>query len=168
MHFKLFYSSVKNLNWWNWPQAPGQWSPRQVQDWLTFEHKLLLRKKTIFITTMVSSDFHERICKLQAGVNPGKYLGEEAEPCNWGRDWPKPLNEVALSYQADGFFCQQITLTYNDMQASQAVKWERIHPPMQKMWVWSLGPKEPLEKEITTQSSILAWEIPWIEEPEGL
>ena len=24
MHFKLFYSSVKNLDWWNWPQAPGQ------------------------------------------------------------------------------------------------------------------------------------------------
>ena len=32
----------------------------------------------------------------------------------------------------------------------------------------SLGGKEPLEKEIATHSSVLAWEIPWIEEPGGL
>ena len=31
-----------------------------------------------------------------------------------------------------------------------------------------LGQKDPLEEEITTQSSILAWRIPWIEEPGGL
>ena len=55
---------------------------------------------------MVSSDFHERMCKLQAGGNPGKYLGEEAEPCNRGSDLPKPFSEVALSFQADGFLCQ--------------------------------------------------------------
>ena len=38
---------------------------------------------------------------------------------------------------------------------------------MQQMWVWSLGQKNPLEKEIATHSSILAWEIPWTEEPGG-
>ena len=32
----------------------------------------------------------------------------------------------------------------------------------------SLGQEEPLEKEVTTHSSILAWEIPWTEEPGGL
>ena len=32
----------------------------------------------------------------------------------------------------------------------------------------SLGPKDPLEKEMITHSSILAWEIPWTEEPGGL
>ena len=32
-------------------------------------------------------------------------------------------------------------------------------------WVWSLGQEDPLEKEIATHSSILAWEIPWMEEP---
>ena len=32
----------------------------------------------------------------------------------------------------------------------------------------SLGRKDPLEKEMTTHSSILAWEIPWTEEPGGL
>ena len=34
--------------------------------------------------------------------------------------------------------------------------------------VQSLGQEDPLEKEMTTHSSILAWEIPWIEEPGGL
>ena len=33
---------------------------------------------------------------------------------------------------------------------------------------YSLGEKDPLEKEKATHSSILAWEIPWIEKPGGL
>ena len=37
----------------------------------------------------------------------------------------------------------------------------------QEMWVQSLGQEDPLEKE-TANSSILAWEIPWTEEPGGL
>ena len=41
-------------------------------------------------------------------------------------------------------------------------------PAMQEMWVHSLGGEEPLEKEMATHSSILAWEIPWTEEPGGL
>ena len=36
------------------------------------------------------------------------------------------------------------------------------------MWVWPLGQEEPLEKEMAIHSSILAWEIPWTEEPGGL
>ena len=39
---------------------------------------------------------------------------------------------------------------------------------MQKMWIQSLGWEDPLEKEMATHSSILAWEIPWMEEPGGL
>ena len=39
---------------------------------------------------------------------------------------------------------------------------------MQETQVRSLGQEDPLEKEIATHSSILAWEIPWIEEPGGL
>ena len=40
--------------------------------------------------------------------------------------------------------------------------------PMQKTWVWSLGWEDPLEREMITHSSVLAWEIPWKEEPSGL
>ena len=35
-------------------------------------------------------------------------------------------------------------------------------------WIRSLGQEDPLEKEMATYSSILAWEIPWTEEPGGL
>ena len=36
------------------------------------------------------------------------------------------------------------------------------------MWVQSLGLKDPLEEGMATHSSVLAWEIPWTEEPGGL
>ena len=53
-----------------------------------------------------------------------------------------------------------------DVCASQVA-----HPPMQKtheMWVRSLGQEDPLEEETATHSSVLAWKIPWTEEPGGL
>ena len=36
------------------------------------------------------------------------------------------------------------------------------------MWVLSLGREDPLEADVATHSSILAWRIPWTEEPGGL
>ena len=41
-------------------------------------------------------------------------------------------------------------------------------PAMQETWVLSLGREDPLEKEMATHSSILAWRIPWMQEPGGL
>ena len=40
-------------------------------------------------------------------------------------------------------------------------------PVMQETWVRSLGQEAPLEKGMATHSSILAWRIPWTEEPHG-
>ena len=40
-------------------------------------------------------------------------------------------------------------------------------PAMRETWVWSLGQEDPLEKEMAIHSSILAWRIPWTEEPGG-
>ena len=39
---------------------------------------------------------------------------------------------------------------------------------MWEAWVQSLGPEDPLKKEMATHSSILAWRIPWTEDPGGL
>ena len=50
-------------------------------------------------------------------------------------------------------------------QLAQMVK--RL-PTMRETWVWSLGREDPLEKEMATHSSILAWKIPWTEDPGGL
>ena len=45
---------------------------------------------------------------------------------------------------------------------------EKNLPVMWETWVQSLGRKDPLEKEMATHFSILAWRIPWIEEPGKL
>ena len=41
-------------------------------------------------------------------------------------------------------------------------------PTMPETQIWSLGREDPLEKRMATHSSILAWRIPWTEEPGGL
>ena len=41
-------------------------------------------------------------------------------------------------------------------------------PAVQEPWIQSLGWEDPLEKEMATHSSILAWKISWTEEPGGL
>ena len=43
-----------------------------------------------------------------------------------------------------------------------------VKNPSAKYWVQSLGWEDPLEKEMETHASILAWKIPWTEEPGGL
>ena len=46
--------------------------------------------------------------------------------------------------------------------------WWRICLLMQETWMWSMSWEYPLEKEMAIHSSILAWEIPWTEDPGGL
>ena len=41
-------------------------------------------------------------------------------------------------------------------------------PAVRETWVQSLGQEDPLEKQMVTYSSILAWRIRWTEEPDGL
>ena len=55
--------------------------------------------------------------------------------------------------------------------ASLMAQWVKNLPATQETLetlVWSLGREDPLKKEMATHSSILAWEIPWTEEPGGL
>ena len=59
---------------------------------------------------------------------------------------------------------QEMVTTFCGSVVAQTVK----HPPaMQETWVQSLGGEDPLEKEMVTHSSILAWRILWAEEPCG-
>ena len=53
-------------------------------------------------------------------------------------------------------------------QASLLAQSVKNLPAMQETCVQFLGQEDPLEKEMTTHSSILAWRIPWTEEPGGL
>ena len=58
-----------------------------------------------------------------------------------------------------------IILILKDFPIAQMVK---NLPAMQETQVQLLGQEDPVEKEMATHSSILAWEIPWAEEPGGL
>ena len=56
----------------------------------------------------------------------------------------------------------------NQNWASLVVQTVKNLPAMHEIWVQSLGWNNPLEKGMATHSSILAWRIPWTEEPGGL
>ena len=59
----------------------------------------------------------------------------------------------------------ELDLMYKGFPSGSEVK----NPPvMQEMWVQSLGWEDSLQENMVTHSSILAWRIPWTEEPEGL
>ena len=54
------------------------------------------------------------------------------------------------------------------IKASFIVQSVKNLPTMQETQVWLPGQEEPLEKEMATDSSSIAWRIPWTEEPSGL
>ena len=60
------------------------------------------------------------------------------------------------------------SLHFMDDEASLVAQMVKHLAAMQKTWVQSLGQEDPLEKEMATHSSIVAWRIPWTEKPGGL
>ena len=71
------------------------------------------------------------------------------------RSHSKVLNKM-LSVKLPGF------------TGGSVVKYPPAVPEMQEMWIRYLGWEDPLEEGMATHSSILAWRIPWAEEPGGL
>ena len=72
-----------------------------------------------------------------------------------------------MEFSSPGYFAQSAPSSKSPW-ASLVAQWWRIHLSVQETWVQSLGKEDPLEKEIATHSSILAWKIPWTEEPGEL
>ena len=54
------------------------------------------------------------------------------------------------------------------LQASLVAQMVKNLPAVQETWVQSLGQEDPLEKGMANHPSVLAWEIPWTEDPRGL
>ena len=78
-----------------------------------------------------------------------------------------------LTPKSDGLYSDEQwrlwqTLFFGAPRASLAAQRVKRLPGMQETRVRSLGWEDPLEKEMATQSSALAWRIPWTEEPGGL
>ena len=59
-------------------------------------------------------------------------------------------------------------LSSSQLGASLVAQTVKNLPAMWETWVQSLGWEDPLEEGMATHSSILAWRIPWTEEPGGL
>ena len=78
---------------------------------------------------------------------------------------PDPGFRTGVSYPADGFFTDWATGNLGFLAASDG---KGPSLPMQETQVRSQGWEDPLEKEMATHPSILAWRIPWTEEPGRL
>ena len=93
-----------------------------------------------------------------------------SQPCNHFVSWrphcrPWITEEQALEFYL--FLYLQLLTRYlaHTSLLAQIVK---NLPAMQETWIWSLSWEDPLEKGTATHSSILAWRIPWTEEPGRL
>ena len=64
--------------------------------------------------------------------------------------------------------CCRVAEVNSMLWASLVAQMGKDLPAMQEIQVQSLGQEHPLEKEMATHSSILAWRIPWTQEPGGL
>ena len=64
--------------------------------------------------------------------------------------------------------CYTVNLITQDLPGSLVAQMVKNPPAMQETKVQSLSQEDPLEKEMVTHSSILAWRIPWAEEPDRL
>ena len=69
----------------------------------------------------------------------------------------KVHEKVDISVKLRNINCADIILTVRTSLVAQTVK--RL-PTMRETWVWSLSPEDPLEKEMATHSSTVAWKIP--------
>ena len=74
-------------------------------------------------------------------------------------------NISGLSILWDGLDILSSVILYGSSLVAKRLK---CLPLMRETWVWSLGQEDPLEKEMITLSSILAWAVPWMEEPGWL
>ena len=124
----------------------------------------------------------------RAGTERYKHKEQTCEHSGGRKGWEKLRDQHQLTFTnfskyADNYFhysshvfpCSHISSLMNiylvpsfHILASLVAQRLKHLPAMWETWVQSLGQEDPLEKEMATHSSILAWRIPWMEEPGGL
>ena len=85
--------------------------------------------------------------------------------CLFLLSWARLSEVIILS--ADDWVCTFLFVSCLD-EASLVVQMAKHLPAMLETWVRSMGQEDPLEKEMATHSTTLAWKIPWMAEPGGL
>ena len=117
----------------------------------------------------------------RAPVYQGAMLVRKIEPMTWPPWWPHwglPWWLTGLGKCRAPAFLGNIRMAFFPAsplftcpvlvnRASLVSQMVKNLPTIQETGVWSLGREDPLEKGMATHSSILAWRIPWSEEPEG-
>ena len=78
------------------------------------------------------------------------------------------IEVVSYAYLRLLIFLLEILISAYLPKSSLVAHLVKSLPAMQETWVQSLGCEDPLEKEMASQSSTLAWKIPWTEEPGRL
>ena len=108
------------------------------------------------------------------------FLSPQMSSASWASGWEEmapffcshPTHEWHLDEYWGLFDCcsgpMQFILPQDLSWLPRWLSGKRIPGPMQETQVWSLGQEDPLEKEMAIHFSILAWEIPWTEEPGRL
>ena len=87
--------------------------------------------------------------------------------------WEDPLEKGNYPLQYSGLensmdcIVPGVTKSQTQLNDFHTFRWLTSNTEIQEMGVQFLGQEDPLEKEMTTHSSILAWRIPWTEEPGG-
>ena len=76
-----------------------------------------------------------------------------------------PCYSLELCIQMDLSFLFSFAFPFSSIQFELVVQRLKHLPAIQETWVQSLGWEDPMEKEMATHSSILAWRISWMEEP---
>ena len=89
----------------------------------------------------------------------------------WVTSCPGVLNNSLKNPHPVEILARELMLLHcapRPLGASLVAQLVKNLPAMQETWVQFLGWEDPLEKEMATHSTILAWRIPWTEEPGGL
>ena len=144
------------------PRVPVAWNPRVPS---------LCWPASSWALTTTHSSFQEGLWAL-----PGAWVRPGAQNTSFSPlEQPKPLLFGSCTLLAPGILtvCSSpwhpVPVTYDGfLPASLAAQTVKNLPAMQETQVPSLGQEDSLEKEMAVYSSILAWRIPWTEEPGGL
>ena len=96
------------------------------------------------------------------------YQGRRLAWKNSARDRGALLWRLKKQKTRADFYCLTRLKKKTNKKLPLWLRWQKCLPTMQETWVRSPGQEDPLEKEMATHSSILAWKIPWTEEPGRL
>ena len=119
----------------------------------------------LFYNVLLASAIWQHELAIYRPITPPFSISISPQPHPTHLGHHRTLSWAPCSYSR---FPLAICFIHGSVYASPVAQRLKRLPAMQEIWVRSLGWEDLLEKEMATHSSILAWRIPWTEEPGGL